>query len=432
MRRLFIMVRLIFLVLLLIVTTAQYPAQTQESECPALIATALDLAQATCQGTNTNFACYGHASLEAEVNPAAGSIDFEQAGDMVELTNLRSLRLSALDTHNQLWGVSLMRVAAVPQLNQPLEPLTLLFFGDVSVENRVEVPVDFAITTATRRNVNIRFAPNTDAVVLGTLGGSATATAQGRLADGSWIYIRQADSGLTGWVAAGAIQSAGDLEELRVVTPSNAFFAPMQAFYLETAQPDSCAEVPASGVLVQTPEGVAEISVWINEVKISLGSTAYVRAQANGQMIVTMLEGHANVEAFGVTQTALAGSEIVVPLGSDGLPNGAPQAPRALTAEESATLPIRLLPRPIPPVEPLVSVPPGLSGDAPGQGNGNGSPADDCPDNSCDATSDDCPGNSCNAPGQGGSCPGNSCNAPGQGGEGNENGNNGGGRGNND
>lgn len=416
--------RLILFVIILLLTTALYPALTQEGECPAFIATALDLAHETCDGTETNFACYGHASLEAELFSTANSVAFEQAGDMVELSDLRSLRLSALDTGNQLWGVSLMRVAAVPQLNQPLEPLTLLFFGDVSVENRVAVPVEFPVTVAGRRNVNIRFAPNGDAVVLGTLSSGATALAQGRLADNSWIYIKQEATGLTGWVSAAALQMDGDLEALRVVTASNAYFAPMQAFYLETTATDRCSEVPDSGVLVQTPEGVAEISVWINEVKISLGSTAYVRAQPDGDLTVTMLEGHANIETFGVTQTAIAGTEVLVSLGADGLPDAVPEPPRALTPEEIANLPVTLLPREIPPVQPVTPPPASQAGGSEAsQGGGNGNQNDPCPGNSCNAPGQtDCPGNSCNAPGQT-DCPGNSCNAPGQGGSGNGNGN---------
>ncbi|MBK8028186.1 MAG: hypothetical protein IPK17_01485 [Chloroflexi bacterium] len=177
-------------------------------------------------------------------------------------------------------------------------------------------------------------------------------------------------------------------------------------------------------MLVQTPEGVAEISVWINEVKISLGSTAYVRAQPDGDLTVTMLEGHANIETFGVTQTAIAGTEVLVSLGADGLPDAVPEPPRALTPEEIANLPVTLLPREIPPVQPVTPPPASQAGGSEAsQGGGNGNQNDPCPGNSCNAPGQtDCPGNSCNAPGQT-DCPGNSCNAPGQGGSGNGNGN---------
>lgn len=404
----------LFIALLLIGTRT--PALSQTDNCPAIIETALDLTSAVCSTTDSNEACYGHARLEAEALPEFAPVRFSEAGDRVTLTALRSLRLSALDIANRLWGVALMKVDAHQPLQASPATVTLLLFGDVEIENRVDLNSEVLITPASRRNVNLRFAPSTDAYVLGTLRRGETAVARGRNAAGSWLYVEQPETELRGWVSADAVRAEGDIGELTVVSASMAHFGAMQAFYLRTGEPtaSSCAEFPDSGLLIQTPEGIAEVSLWINEVKVSLGSTAFVQAAPNRDMTITMLEGHANVEAFGVRQTALIGEQISVPLNDQGLPAGAPQPPVPLDVDEVQSLPVSLLEREIeipetpPPARPLPTPVP-----------------------ESDDEEDDCPGNSCNAPGQGGDvppgqggtppgqnddCPGNSCNAPGRGG----------------
>ena len=417
----------LFIALLLIGTRT--PALSQTDSCPALIETALDLTSMVCSATDTNEACYGHARLEAQAQPEFAPVRFSEAGDRVTLTALRSLRLSALDIANRLWGVALMKVDAHQPLQASPAPVTLLLFGDVEVENRVDLNSEVSVAPASRRNVNLRFAPSTDAYVLGTLRRGETAVARGRNAAGSWLYVEQPETELRGWVSAGAVRAEGDTDELTVVSPSTAHFGAMQAFYLRTGESTapSCSEIPHSGLLIQTPEGIAEVSLWINEVKVSLGSTAFVQAQPNREMTITMLEGHADVEAFGVSYTALIGEQISVPLNEQGLASDVPQPPVPLDIDEVQTLPVSLLEREIeipetpPPARPLPTPVP-VSEDE-----------DDCPGSSCNAPveDDDCPGNSCNAPGRGGGnppgqggtppgqnddCPGNSCNAPGRGG----------------
>lgn len=54
-------------------------------------------------------------------------------------------------------------------------------------------------------------------------------------------------------------------------------FGPMQAFYFRTGVGDAgCAEMPNSGIVVQTPAGVGEIALNINGVDFAFGSTAHL------------------------------------------------------------------------------------------------------------------------------------------------------------
>jgi hypothetical protein len=71
-------------------------------------------------------------------------------------------------------------------------------------------------------------------------------------------------------------------------------YTPMQAFYLTTGIGDArCHESPESGLLVQTPRGMGEVSFVVNEITVQLGSTVLFQAQPGGEMIVTTLEGSA-------------------------------------------------------------------------------------------------------------------------------------------
>ncbi|MBZ0291112.1 MAG: hypothetical protein K8L99_00970, partial [Anaerolineae bacterium] len=176
--------------------------------------------------------------------------------------------------------------------------------------------------------------------------------------------------------------------------------------------------------LIQTPEGVGEVQLLINEISIQLGSTVFFQAQANRQMTVSTLEGHADVRAFGLEQTAYAGTQVSIPLDDNLRPAGPPSPPQPYETARMQNLPTRLLQRQItlaPPMTPLeiqtrlteeqsiTSTEPEDGSDEVGIGDDNTSD-----DGNTGEQIQDCPGQSCNAPGQGGSCPGNSCNAPGQ------------------
>jgi hypothetical protein len=90
-----------------------------------------------------------------------------------------------------------------------------------------------------------------------------------------------------------------------------------------------CVEAPASGIMVRTPEGVAEVTLNINEVDITMGSTAYIEANASEGMTVTMLDGTARTTAMGVTQPVSFSQQLNIPMQQVGR-NVIPSAPPSL------------------------------------------------------------------------------------------------------
>jgi uncharacterized protein YgiM (DUF1202 family) len=317
-----------FFVLTVALVMTSLPASSQVEEqqlsCPELVRRALDATQIVCSELGSNQACYGHILVDVRPREGIEELLFTTEGDLANLLDVQSLRLSSMDLNTNSWGVALMNLEAHMQYAEP-EDVTLLLYGDVEISDQGESPTVLSVTVAVRGYVNVRVSPSTSAGVLGVLQGGQTVLANGRREDSSWIRVILPDTGRVGWISASLVTSDEDLQELHVVDAWAPYYGPMQAFYLESGSDDSlCAQAPESGLLVQTPEGVAEVTLLVNEVSIQLNATAFVQAQAGNQMTVEVLDGWAQVESFGRTQTVVAGTQVSIPLNEDLAPTGEP------------------------------------------------------------------------------------------------------------
>jgi hypothetical protein len=116
-------------------------------------------------------------------------------------------------------------------------------------------------------------------------------------------------------------------------------FQPMQAFAIQTGNATSgCNNVTENGLMIQTPEGVGRVTLWINDVRIRVGSTILLQAQPNSDLTVSTLEGLAQVEAQGQMQEASAGMRVRVRLDEAMRPIAPPTVPEAFDA--AALLPL--------------------------------------------------------------------------------------------
>lgn len=337
---------LIVLVLLLFVSIVY----AQES-CPAIIEQALVLTDESCTGTERNQVCYGHGELSAEFS-AETSVAFAQSGDIAGVERLQKLVISPMDVDLASWGVALFKLRANLPETLPGQNVAVLVFGDVEIEpepTEVATLVEMTANTA----ANVRNRPTTEGGVLQALTRDQVVTANGRLADGSWIRIQlPGDASHVGWVSGSLL--VGDSAALDVVTPAEELYGPMQAFYFKSGiGTAACAEVPESGILIQTPEGAGRVDLRINEVNINLGSTAYLQAQPGAFMSISMLEGSAQIRVGNITVTIPAGTRVQVPLSADLRPSGAPGPVEAYDAAAFTVLPIRLLERVITIAPPL-------------------------------------------------------------------------------
>ena len=144
-------------------------------------------------------------------------------------------------------------------------------------------------------------------------------------------------------------------------TEAASAYTPMQAFYFQTgiAQAE-CAEAPQDGILIQTPKGVGEINLRADDVDIQLGSTAFLQAQPNGNMTISVIEGEGHATSDGTTVDILAGSQTTIPIDANLKAMGAPSQAEPYTSPTILNLPVQDLPLPVtikPPVMPSNEAP---------------------------------------------------------------------------
>ena len=204
----------------------------QDDLCPDLVTEALTQVEEFCEAAGRNEACYGNVALTAEAQPEVTNFEFQQAGDIVSVADILTIRLSEMDEDNNIWGVALLRLQADIPDTLPGQNVTFLLFGDVEITN----------TATDEQN-------------------------------------------------------------------------PMQAFILKTGFGDSlCSEAPDSGLLVQTPDGVEEVTFSVNGVDVGVGSTVLFQADPGNEMTVSTVEGNALMTYEEELYPVVAGTQLRVPV----------------------------------------------------------------------------------------------------------------------
>jgi uncharacterized protein YgiM (DUF1202 family) len=353
------MFKSLWITLLLLMFAVHVMAQS--GDCPDLVSNALTSTERSCSDVTRNQACYGNFNLDVEAQDGAPAFEFEQVGDTTDLTNIQSMQLEPMDVSEGVWGIALLRVEANLPDDEAVQTVTILIFGDVEITNEANQSIEVGASVNSDQAVNVRLAPDADAVILTSLQPGTTLVVTGRNADSSWLRVRLND-GSSGWISAPLLNVDARLDELNEVDSlSSVDYGPMQAFVFTSGIDDrGCDEAPDSGLLIQTPAGAGEINLLINEVDIRLGSTAYLTAgpddDGTNQLRVHTVEGTARIEAEGVAQYASAGQQVSVPLDDNMRASDQPAYPVPYDGSDAA-LPVQLLEREIEIAEPLIPDP---------------------------------------------------------------------------
>jgi hypothetical protein len=338
---------LVVIALLMSLLITPVLSQEDNDTCPTIASAAITLVDTACQETGRNQACYGNLQLAATPRANVTDFIFEQSGDIVDVVDIESLELQPLDVDDTTWGIALMKLQANLPDTMPGQNVTVLLFGDVSLQNAVEADEPAAILNATASSgVNLRGGPGTDYAVVGGLSVGDVVIADGRNEANDWLRVQFDNNGI-GWVFAPLVTLDGDIDALIVrsagdVTTS---YGPMQAFYFRSGVGDTaCAQAP-NGMLIQTPQGVGEVTLSVNEVTISMGSTVFFQTTANTEtLVISTIEGRAEVTADEVTQTVEAGQQISVQLDENLMAVAPPSKPEAFDSDEVQELPYAPLP----------------------------------------------------------------------------------------
>lgn len=133
----------------------------------------------------------------------------------------------------------------------------------------------------------------------------------------------------------------------------------MQLVKVETniTQGLECEQAP-SGLLIQSPNGT-QVEMALNGAEVILGSTVYITATTENELILATLEGAAVVSAFDQVRVVLQGDQITLPIDDEWIVNDTPSETQPYDPALLPYLPVSLLddPVPLPPAPPV----PGLS-----------------------------------------------------------------------
>jgi uncharacterized protein YraI len=351
--------------------TAATLALDDLEDCPTLVQEALDITKTTCDTLASNEVCYGHSTLDAASRPGFTDFKFDEPGDIEQVIEMQSLSLSPMNIAQQEWGVILMRVRTsleeqVDQNNQiqstaeletdsmSADPVTFVVFGDTELTAPTTV-----LEGRAAGNINLRALPTTSSEIVSILAEGDPVTLNGRTIDSDWLRARiiTESGGVSfGWVSAELVEldteadvtTLDEIEDTELTDESPFNYGPMQAFYFRSGGSDApCEAAPNSGMLIQTPEGLATVTLWIDEVIIELSGTTYVRTGEDGKLTLNAIDGSVSVTAAGDTRTAVAGAQVSVPLTEDLTVADIPDEPQPIDIDNLQGLPVDLLDDPV-------------------------------------------------------------------------------------
>ena len=327
--------------------TANLSAQGQA--CPASPDEIWDSIAAGCDEQMPASLCYGHPTVSAARRQnQSESPRFLLPGDRIPLTSLDWFSTSS---EAGTWGTARALFDAYPADSLDRQRAAMIFFGDLALflPEQTDAPPLLDVEVAATLGANLRTSPAAAARVIKTLAYNRPLKAIGRSQDRRWALV-YADPTLAAWVSQSVLR--GDISSLTALPSDHkpaALWLPLQKFDFQAGLDDApCADLPASGILLQTPKDADPRRFDINGTRLHLRGTAFLQAQSD--MLVHALDGAALLQGHNGEVNISAGAFSRVPLDRDEdgalFPAASPFAPQAYDYHRLLNLPLDLLPLP--------------------------------------------------------------------------------------
>jgi hypothetical protein len=287
----------------------------QEDACTVFTTSTLSKTAIACTRLGRDEICNGSGQVEAQARNSSASFLFSRPGNIVRAAEIANLSSKALDLSRLEWGVSLAQIqASLP--DDSSENITILFLGDIQLENLGVDIVDVPLIASAASNVRVR--ASTDANIITSLVAGNEVIATGILVNAQgeeWIRVN-VDVGVNrfGWVHGNLLE--GDRSQLvKVETSDRAAFNPLQAFnFISGDELSNCGTLSSGTVLIQTATNSTPINFFINSVNMQSDGTILLQANLNHGMQVTVFEGVVRVRSGGFRRIVPAGSQVSIPL----------------------------------------------------------------------------------------------------------------------
>jgi len=127
--------------------------------CGAIVRSAMETTQASCDELETDTVCFGHLNLEAIFRDTVDDdLIFEQPADIVAWQDVDVLRSLGIDFEADEWGVTVFRL----ETTTSDEPLRVFMLGDTALQNTNEPDAEtFSFNFGTSGQSECADAPNT-------------------------------------------------------------------------------------------------------------------------------------------------------------------------------------------------------------------------------------------------------------------------------
>jgi len=343
-------------------------AQNNAVTCPTVVQESFTATELLCESVPDGQACIGNGVVTS--TPLDGAtVQFANPGEFATLADLQRIQTETfVGSNDQLTWTSVSGKLLASTPNGEPGIVDMLIFGDTVVSNALEqadnAPASVGVlpaTVAAGGGVIVRQEPQVNSNNIWQLLNGESVQAIGRSADNQWVRILiPSPNGGAGWAFGQFITIDGGRELLPFHTNSSpipevsaiqttASLKPMQSFRLESLLTDaSCAEVPDSGVILQSASPDQRLLVEVNGVEIRVAGTVYITAQVADRMTIYNLEGEARVDVGDNRGNMTAGTMTEIPMDANLAPSGAPTAVLPYSQEDAnlfTFLPIRLLSR---------------------------------------------------------------------------------------
>ncbi|MEQ8672373.1 MAG: hypothetical protein RLP44_15825 [Aggregatilineales bacterium] len=279
----------------------------QMDSCLALYRASLVNGALECDDLAVDTLCYGNLGLSAELTADAPTVPFSFAGDVVNVVDVATLESLPLDLEAGDYGVAVSRLGV-----SGTEVASWVIFGDVDITNNSVGLLTFAVRVTFADGIFARSAPTTDANIIQPLAVGQQILASGRLDDSSWLRVILPGDEVA-WVSADLVAPVDEtmaFASLAVTEDTPQTLAlPLRDLTIVSSMDESpCAGVPESGLLVQSPQD-EPLVLRINGRTLSLDGTAFVQAQDEDSLTVSVMDGTANIILNENADITLVGGE---------------------------------------------------------------------------------------------------------------------------
>lgn len=257
----------VLIVVLMLVAVMPQAALAQDGgdTYQQLVTRAISELGVSCADLEVNSACVGFPQVEAAFTDESS---LTSAGDRAPLTALTSIHTMAASEDAATWGVATLHVQA--DLPFAADPVVLVMFGDVTLENNVAAEDALipgaAIELAATSDTYLYAAPAMGADVLLAVADGATLYADGLSQDGSWLRVLYEDQ--AGWVSVNSVDVPAGLPVVEGALTA------MQSFSFAANSVDGL----PSFLMIQAPDNMT-VTLMINGDTIIVEGTLLLTSQ---------------------------------------------------------------------------------------------------------------------------------------------------------